>query len=126
MTKEFLFVEEGSVDTNNMLKFLQNSGLNDASIIRYKQGAPKPELVSISSDPAELIAAVEKGTIDNVLDILAKFLDANTETIAQTDVDVMRGLSAVVCKTVYRGTADDLIRDFKELLNKHIGPMRID
>lgn len=120
MTKEFLFIEEGSVDQNNMLKFLQNSGLNDASIIRYKQGAPKPELVSISSDPAELIAAVEKGTIDNVLDILEKFLDANTERVVQT-TDPMYGPYAVVCKTVYKGTMDDLIRNFKELLNKHMG-----
>lgn len=119
MKNEFLFVEEGSVDQNNMLKFLQNSGMTDANVIRYKQGAPKPELVSVANDSAELIETAEKETVDNVLDLLAKFLDANTETYSQTDV--MYGPHNILYRTTYKGTVDQLIRDFKDLLNKHMG-----
>lgn len=120
MDKQFLLVEDGSLDQNNMLKFLQNSGMTDANVIRYRQGATKPELVSVNNDAAELVKTVEKETVNNVLDILEKYLEANTERISQTNTDLFHPTMHVIYKTTYRGTLDELMNAFRRLLNKYI------
>lgn len=118
MKDQFLFIEEGSIDQNNMLKFLQNSGMTDANVIRYRQGAPKPELVGMQNhnDAAvhqiRLDAKIEQ--TDFLLQSLEEFLAKNTEF--NTFFDTMR--NAGRCIMQYEGTIDSFIDKFKVFLDR--------
>ena len=118
MTNNFIFIEDGSVDTNNMLKLLQNSGMTDANVIRYKQGTTKPELVSIESDD-ELVNATERRTIKNVLDILDKFIAEKTETstLAEWSADIFA--DRITHRTVYVDHDDSFTDSFAKFLERH-------
>lgn len=118
MDKQFLLVEEGSLDQNNMLKFLQNSGMTDANVIRYKQGTTKPELVSVESND-ELVNATERRTIKNVLDILDKFIAEKTETctLAEWSADIFA--DRITHRTVYVDHDDSFTDSFAKFLERH-------
>lgn len=117
MDKQFLLVEEGSLDQNNMLKFLQNSGMTDANVIRYKQGTTKPELVSIESND-DVVEEIEKRTTNKILDALAMFLDDRTERHMETSTDLFAMNEKFINKLIFRGTFDEFMKQFEEYLTK--------
>lgn len=115
MDKQFLLVEEGSLDQNNMLKFLQNSGMTDANVIRYKQGTTKPELVSVEGND-DVMEEIEKRTTNKILDALAMFLDDRTERHMETSADFFTMNEKFINKLIFRGTFDEFMKQFEEYL----------
>lgn len=119
MVNNFIFIEEGSIDTNNMLKLLQNSGMTDANIIRYKQGMAKPELINLECESEQVnLVEHDKGvaarTEAKIISGLLKFLHECSEQ--RVDRDVMSNTEHVY--TIYRNTPESLVENFKEFLTE--------
>lgn len=121
MVEQFLFIEEGSVDIPSIQKFLKNSGLTDANVIRYKKGSPKPELVSVNNDEKR-IEALKAETTKNIMQTLIQFLEQHAvihpEFVKASDM-------YIGCKynITYQGDVPDFMEAFytflkeKELIN---------
>ena len=118
MVKDFVFIEEGSLDQYNLLKLLENSGMTNDNVIRYKQGSPKPELVSVNNT-AEIVSETEKLTIENILCIAKAFLEENTEKIVETNFDMYYPDRKVAYKTIYQGTIDGLMNELRQVIDRH-------
>ena len=117
MVNNFIFIEEGSLDTNNMLKLLQNSGMTDANVIRYKQGTAKPELINIESEGSQISLVehdknLKKLTEAKITASLLKFLNECCE-VTLTE-DHVRGTKYY--STRYIGKPESLVEDFKQFL----------
>ena len=117
MKDQFLFIEEGSIDALNLRKFLDVSGMTDANIIRYKQGAPKPELASIQYDDAavrQIRLDAKKEQTAMVLKNLEDFLSKNTELHKFFDEMIYAGR----CVMKYDGTPESFIDKFKVFMDE--------
>ena len=119
MTNNFIFIEEGSVDTENMRKILDNSGNADVKFITYRQGAAKPELVSIESND-DVVEEIEKRTTNKILDALAMFLNDRTERHMETSADLFTMNEKFINKLIFRGTFDEFMKQFEDYLIKFI------
>lgn len=115
MVKNFIFIEDGSLDTENLRKILDNSGGTDVKFITYKQGATKPELVSLEiSEAAQNPEVYKQEAKDELIKALYEFIIDNTERYCYDDMMER----AVKCKTVYKGTVDDFMENFYKYLNR--------
>lgn len=118
MENQFLFIEEGSVDTLNLRKFLDGSELSETNIIRYKKGAPKPELVSlVKHDDAavdKIIIDSKKEQTDELLKKLEQFIGEYAEF--NKFFDAQRNAGRCIMK--YEGTPETFIGQFKVFLDK--------
>lgn len=109
MVNNFIFIEDGSVDTANLRKILDNSGNTDVRFITYRQGAAKPELVSLQSNIKQ--EAKKKQIIDKVLSDLSEFIDKTMVCGA----DPMKNM---ICEMTYYGSKETFIARFEEFLNR--------
>ena len=115
MVKNFIFIEDGSVDLENMRKILDNSGNADVKFITYRQGAAKPELVSIEQSEATQNPDVyKKEAEEEILKGLYTFLIERTERTSNLD-HISRD---ILFRTIYNGHIDDFMTEFKNFLNK--------
>ena len=123
MEKQFLFIEEGSIEYPHLRKFLDKSGLTDANIINYKKGAPKPELVSIQKDSQgsseiEIMKETVKACKQLFFEDLQGFLDEYAEKQSYHESNAAMMVDRDVHLLICRGTLDDFMNNFKEYLNK--------
>lgn len=119
MVKNFIFIEDGSLDTENLRKILDNSGGTDVKFITYRQGTTKPELVSLEvSEAAQNPEAYKQEAKDELIKALYEFIIDNTERYCYDDHDYMRMEHTIKCKTVYKGTVDDFMENFYKYLNR--------
>ena len=112
--KPIVFIEEGSLDKNELVKLSKNSGITDADIITYKKGTAKPELVSVEYDGKKDIEEQKTRVKNYILNELSQFMCTNTTVLRNYSYVTMRD----EFKTTYEGTLDDFIRNFEEQLNK--------
>ena len=117
MVNNFVFIEEGSVDKENLRKILDNSGMTNANIIRYKQGTTKPELITIENDDSQINLVEHNKNITEmntakILTCLVKFLHECGDT--RVDRDIASNMDHVY--TVYRNTPESLVENFKQFL----------
>lgn len=117
MVKDFVFIEEGSVDQYNMLKLLENSGLTNDNVIRYKQGSPKPELVSVKTDDKIDINEIRSKAVDEcrdyLMDNLFKFIDKIAIKHSFRDEIYRQTLHNMQINE----TPESFVNKFKEFLN---------
>lgn len=123
MVKSFIFIEDGSLDTENLRKIMDNSGNADVKFITYRQGAAKPELVSIeNNEPVKNMSAYRKEIIEMhrnvVLKALETFINDKVERHVETDFDHFYQKGVYHHKLIYRGDTDDFTKQFEHFL-KH-------
>lgn len=124
MVKDFVFIEEGSLDQYNMLKLLENSGLTNDNVIRYKQGSPKPELVSVDTtgkeiekeDVQDIVNEAERQIKNNIFETLEEYLDNVSEKKTND------GYNIETCKfeTYHVFTVFDSVQDFVAKFKKFL------
>ena len=119
MVNNFLFIEEGSVTTANLRKLIENSDITEASVIRYKKGCPKPELVTVKPiDTDRLIKDTSDVVTSQLLNGLVIYLNDITEKKTYRDVDILRGKCVETNTVKYYGTVEELIQGFREFLRE--------
>ena len=122
MVKNFIFIEDGSVDVENMRTILDNSGNTGVKFITYKQGANKPELVSIeSSEFTQNPEVYKQEARETMLTYLYDFLLEHTERLSYVEPDHATIMSNIRYKTTYHGTMDELIDNFKRYIENKEG-----
>lgn len=109
MVKDFVFIEDGSLDQYNLLKLLENSGMTNENVIRYKQGSPKPELVSVECNTPQL-------TNELMLEYLKEYLDNTAEKKSESYFDNYECTFKIHYTTTIDDTIDDFITKFKAFL----------
>ena len=119
MVNNFIFIEDGSLDAENLNKLMKNSENSKVKFITYKQGAAKPELVSIAqSEAAQQNPEVyKKEAKEEMLNHLREFLKIRTETTVYEEYSYVQMKDITTYKTSYRGTMDDFIGEFEHFLN---------
>lgn len=115
MVNNFLFIEEGSVDEANLRKTLDNCGHKDVKFINYKKGTAKPELVPIENNSVEYVEKIKKETTDELLDILAEYLDLAMENISEFSP---KSNGFITHRIIFHGPAESFMKCFKEYIDK--------
>lgn len=115
MEKQLLFVEDGSLSLNTLNKLAKEHGLKDQNIIWYEKGAAKPELVSF--DTTQNSEVYKQEAKEEILNSLYKFLIDRTERTSNMDNNRWSTQYGICYKTTYRGTIDELMDEFKQLLD---------
>ena len=121
MNKEFLFMEEGSIEYTHLRKFLDKSGFTDGNIIQYKKGTPKPEIISVEvSEPATTLnpEVYRQEAREELLKSLYEFLVCSTERYSHDEYDYMSMEHRVEYTTKYRGTISEFMDKFKNYIEK--------
>ena len=121
MVKDFVFIEEGSLDQYNMLKLLENSGLTNDNVIKYKQGSPKPELVSVDTTGKEIekedIQSLVNKAENNILTALEEFLYEYTEKSGEEYFDNQMCRFVTYYTLTAKGNVNDFMNNFKDYLS---------
>ena len=121
MVKDFVFIEEGSLDQYNMLKLLENSGLTNDNVIKYKQGSPKPELVSVDITGKEIekedIQSLVNKAENNILTALEEFLYEYTEKSGEEYFDNQLCRFVTYHTLTVKGNVNDFMNNFKDYLS---------
>lgn len=122
MVTNFIFIEEGSVDAENLRKMVENCG--DAKIITYRQGATKPELVSIENNNLENnIKGIEDRTMNRMISLLYDFLHEEKIHIeydtSAFDAGAGRCAYQDVATMIYQGDRECFMTDFEAYINKN-------
>ena len=116
MVNNFIFVEDGSLKQEDLKKLFTVSGMSDANVIRYKQGATKPELVSVENDNRPSEVEIMNKTIETYRNVgfgaLEKFIIGNTQREAFYNDILCRNQH----KIIYRGSIEDFLDNFREFL----------
>lgn len=116
MVNNFIFVEDGSLDTYNLRKLLEKSQMTEANIIRYKQGSPKPELISVNNSEIDIdTIRTEAGDEreNHLMDSLFEFLDKKAIKHSVRDEFTFQTFYNMQINE----TPESFIKKFKEFLN---------
>lgn len=122
MVNNFIFIEDGSLDAENLNKLMKNSENAKVKFITYKQGAAKPELVSIESseatqqNPDVYKKEGEKETLKRLYDFLLNSF--NVSQYYFDDYDAVTIQNSRRCKTSYNGSIDNFMMEFETYLDK--------
>ena len=118
MVKNFIFIEDGSVDLENMRKILDNSGNTDVKFITYRQGAAKPELVSIErSDATQNPEVYKEEAKEKLLSVLLDYLHIHTIKSVERHHNYLTITDDVIHKMLYLGTPESFIEHFKNFMD---------
>ena len=121
MLKNFIFIEDGRVDAENLRKLTDNTG---AKIIVYRQGSPKPELVSVEysenvKNQDIFLEEVKHAFLKALADYLRE--TAREETTSEElhyDYQILRMPDSF--RTIYPGSIYEFMQHFERRLEKFI------
>lgn len=109
MVKNFVFIEDGSLNEGNLDK-LRKVGITDENMVVYRQGSTKPELVSVEHETPQL-------TNELMLKYLEEFLYEYTEKKGEEYYDNQMCRFATYYTLTAKGNVNDFMNNFKEYLS---------
>lgn len=116
MVKNIMFIEKGSLDSNNHRKLLENLEKTNVNIVEYETSTTKPELVSIeiNNNAEELKSHIINDTMDKILNALSEYIKERTAQYVDFDNLENRNIHRIS----YRGSRESFMADFVEFLNR--------
>lgn len=108
MVHNLIFIEDKSLDEEG-LKKLEQVGITDKNIVFYRQGATKPELVSVEQNAPQL-------TNELLLEYLREYLDNVAGKKSESHFDSFECRFKVFNSLAIDGTLDEFMTNFRKFV----------